>query len=413
MAHLGQVRSEAVFGGSFLTVSKLPHFRETVVVVRLVHRLVIHSSQQNPPFFLSMNLISDLFITKIPTQIFHTPSPPLHPKRNNTTKMSANLSVNDNLPPRHVLKVTDLTKPEVEDIMRLAKAMKKDRDRYNEALKGDTLLMLFEKPSLRTRVSLETGMHQMGGHGIFYSIDNSPLGKKESISDTGKVLSRMVQGITGRVMSRETTNGLAAVSSIPVVNALDDFAHPLQMLADMLTIQETFGDNWEGKTMAYFGDLENNMTYDLMRLCALMGMNFRMAGDGEIEPAVWEEVNTLKSVTGVEVVQMETAAEAIKGVDIVYCDSWMSYGVPPEIEAARIKTFMPFQVTAELMKLASPEAIFMNCLPAARGMEQTAEVIDGPQSIVFDQAENRLHAQKALLVFLLRPRSFALMLTRL
>eukprot|EP01061_Rhynchopus_euleeides_P003796 TRINITY_DN1306_c0_g1_i1.p1 TRINITY_DN1306_c0_g1~~TRINITY_DN1306_c0_g1_i1.p1 ORF type:complete len:324 (+),score=129.24 TRINITY_DN1306_c0_g1_i1:287-1258(+) len=312
--------------------------------------------------------------------------------------------------PRHVLKITDLTKGEILDITLLARAMKKNRDGYNEALKGDTLLMLFEKPSLRTRVSLETGMHQMGGHGIFYSIDNSPLGKKESISDTGKVLSRMVQGITGRVMSRETTNGLAAVSSIPVINALDDYAHPMQMLADFLTIYETFGESWEGRTMAYFGDLENNMTYDLMRLCALMGMNFRMAGDGDIEQSVWDEVNELKKKTGVEVQQMKTPEEAIAGVDVVYCDSWMSYGIPPDVEAARIKAFMPFQVTADLMKLAKPEAVFMNCLPAARGMEQTAEVIDGPQSIVFDQAENRLHAQKSLLVFLLRPRSFQLML---
>eukprot|EP01064_Diplonema_japonicum_P026984 TRINITY_DN3865_c2_g1_i1.p1 TRINITY_DN3865_c2_g1~~TRINITY_DN3865_c2_g1_i1.p1 ORF type:complete len:342 (+),score=88.67 TRINITY_DN3865_c2_g1_i1:56-1027(+) len=314
--------------------------------------------------------------------------------------------------PRHILKVTDLTAEEVADILRLARAMKRDRDRYNEALKGDTLLMLFEKPSLRTRVSLETGMHQMGGHGVFYSIDNSPLGKKESISDTGKVLSRMVQGISGRVNSRESIRGLSKVSSIPVVNALDDYAHPMQMLADILTIQEKFGD-WKGLTMAYFGDLENNMTYDLMRLAAMMGFNFRMAGEGVIEESVWEEVNEIVKTTGVTVERMKTSEEAISGVDIVYCDSWMSYGIPKEIEEQRIKMFMPFQVTSDLMKLANPKAIFMNCLPAARGMEQTAEVIDGEQSVVFDQAENRLHAQKALLVMLLRPHAFKWYLTRL
>eukprot|EP01059_Diplonema_ambulator_P001277 TRINITY_DN11026_c0_g1_i1.p1 TRINITY_DN11026_c0_g1~~TRINITY_DN11026_c0_g1_i1.p1 ORF type:complete len:324 (+),score=55.85 TRINITY_DN11026_c0_g1_i1:62-1033(+) len=314
--------------------------------------------------------------------------------------------------PRHILKISDLTAEEITDILRLAAAMKRDRDRYNEALKGDTLLMLFEKPSLRTRVSLETGMHQMGGHAIFYSIDNSPLGKKESISDTGKVLSRMVQGITGRVMSRDSIRGLAEVSSIPVVNALDDYAHPMQMLADILTIQEKFG-SWKGLTMAYFGDLENNMTYDLMRLCAVVGMNFRMAGEGDIEDSVWDEVNELCKKTGVTVERTPTAEAAITGVDIVYCDSWMSYGIPKEIEEERIRLFMPYQVTTDLMKLANPNAIFMNCLPAARGMEQTAEVIDGPQSVVFDQAENRLHAQKALLVRLLRPHSFEWYLTRL
>eukprot|EP01062_Namystynia_karyoxenos_P005411 TRINITY_DN11899_c0_g1_i1.p1 TRINITY_DN11899_c0_g1~~TRINITY_DN11899_c0_g1_i1.p1 ORF type:complete len:363 (+),score=155.10 TRINITY_DN11899_c0_g1_i1:160-1089(+) len=282
-------------------------------------------------------------------------------------------------------------------------------DPFGGVLKGYTLLMLFEKPSLRTRVSLETGMHQLGGHGIFYSIDNSPLGQKETIEDTGKVLSRMCQGITARVRSRKAVRGLAEVSSIPVINALDDYAHPMQMLADLLTIVEHKG-GWQGITMAYFGDLENNMTYDLMRTAALMGFNFRMAGAGEIEASVWEETRQLQSQTGAKVELCPTAAAAMAGVDIVYCDSWMSYGIPKDEEQARIKMFMPYQVTADLMKLAKPDAIFMNCLPAARGMEQTAEVIDGPQSVVFDQAENRLHAQKAMLVYLLAPQTFQQML---
>jgi len=314
---------------------------------------------------------------------------------------------------RHLLKIDDLSKREVDDILRIALAMKAARknffetgfDRFANTLKGYTLLMLFEKPSLRTRVSLETGMHQLGGHGIFYSIDNSPLGVKESIADTGKVLSRMCQGISARVRSRKSVRGLAEVSSIPVINALDDYAHPMQMLADLLTIVEHKG-SYKGITMAYFGDLENNMTYDLMRTAALMGFHFRMAGEGEIEESVWDETNALSAKTGVKVERMKTAEEAITGVDVVYCDSWMSYGIPKAEEEARIRMFKPFQVTAELMKLAKPDAIFMNCLPAARGMEQTADVIDGPQSIVFDQAENRLHAQKALLVHLLAPGRF-------
>lgn len=315
---------------------------------------------------------------------------------------------------KHLLRIDDLSKEEVFDIMKVAVAMKRSRasfyetgyDRFSETLKGYVLLMLFEKPSLRTRVSLETGMHQLGGHGIFYSIGDSPLGQKESIEDTGLVLSRMVQGITARVRSRKSVNALAQVASIPVMNALDDYAHPMQMLADLLTIIEEKG-TWEGITMAYFGDLENNMTYDLMRLAALMGYDLNLAGAGEIEPSVWEECKKLQAQSGSKITLCETAHQAMVGVDVVYCDSWMSYGIPKAEEEARKNLFMPFQVTADLMKLAKPSAIFMNCLPAARGMEQTSEVIDGPQSVVFNQAENRLHAQKAMLVYLLAPKRFA------
>lgn len=249
-------------------------------------------------------------------------------------------------------------------------------------------------------------MHQLGGQAIFYSIGESPLGVKESVEDTGRVLSRMCQGITARVKSRKSLRALAQVSSIPVINALDDYAHPMQMLADLLTIIEHKG-SYKGITLAYFGDVENNVTYDLMRLAALMGFNFNMAGKGDIEKSVWAECERLQASTGSMIRLCDTAAEAITGVDVVYCDSWMSYGIPKDEEELRKALFMPFQVTADLMKLAKPDCIFMNCLPAARGMEQTAEVIDGPQSVVFDQAENRLHAQKALLVALMAPRRFA------
>mmetsp|Transcript_42155 Transcript_42155/g.97608 ORF Transcript_42155/g.97608 Transcript_42155/m.97608 type:complete len:384 (-) Transcript_42155:102-1253(-) len=317
-------------------------------------------------------------------------------------------------PVKHLLTMCDLTKAQVIDIMRVAIAMKSARkaffetgyDRFSDTLKGFTLLTLFEKPSLRTRVSLEVGMHQLGGHAIFYSISDSPLGAKESIKDTGRVLSRMCQGITARVLSRNAVRSLAEVSTIPVINALDDYAHPMQMLADLLTIIEHKG-TWEGLTVAYFGDLENNVTYDLMRTAALMGYNLNLAGAGEIEAKVWAEIKPLQAESGSKITTFSTAQEAIAGVDVVYCDSWMSYGIPKDEEEARKKMFMPFQVNSELMKLAKEDCVFMNCLPAARGMEQTAEVIDGPQSIVFDQAENRLHAQKAMLVFFLAPRRFA------
>jgi len=318
------------------------------------------------------------------------------------------------LPTKHVLSMCDLQKPEVLDILRVAIAMKESRrnfkdtgyDRFADTLKGYSLLTLFEKPSLRTRVSLEVGMHQLGGQAIFYSIADSPLGVKESIEDTGRVLSRMCQGITARVASRDAVRSLAQVSEVPVINALDDYAHPMQMLADLQTMIEHKG-KLDGITMTYMGDLENNVTYDLMRTAAIMGYNLNLAGAGEIEKKVWNEVKELSAKSGSKVQVLKTAAEAMKGVDVVYCDSWMSYGIPKDEEEARKKLFMPYQVTAELMKTAKPDCIFMNCLPAARGMEQTAEVIDGPQSVVFDQAENRLHAQKALLVYLMAPKRFA------
>jgi len=316
-------------------------------------------------------------------------------------------------PAKHLLTMCDLTKDEVINILKVAHAMKESRrtfldagyDRFDETLKGYSLLTLFEKPSLRTRISLEVGMSQLGGQAIFYSIGDSPLGVKESIEDTGRVLSRMCQGITARVMSRKAVRSLAQVSTIPVINALDDYGHPMQMLADLLTIVEHRGTT-DGLTMAYMGDLENNVTYDLMRTAAVMGYNLNLAGAGDIEKKVWEEVDKLSEKSGAKVRACKDAKEAITDVDVVYCDSWMSYGIPKEEEEQRKNLFLPFQVTTELMKLAKPSCIFMNCLPAARGMEQTAEVIDGPQSVVFQQAENRLHAQKALLVYLMAPKRF-------
>lgn len=317
-------------------------------------------------------------------------------------------------PAKHVLRIDDLDKEEILNIMRVAIAMKRSRldffqtgyDRFSDTLKGYSLLTLYEKPSLRTRVSLEVGMHQLGGQAIFYSIGDSPLGKKESIEDTGMVLARMCQGITARVSSRQSLRALAQVCDVPVINSLDDYAHPLQMIADLLTIIEEKG-SWEGITMAYFGDLENNVTYDLMRLAALIGYNLNLAGAGEIEPSVWEECQKLQKQTGSKISLFKDPKKAMRGVDVVYCDSWMSYGIPKAEEEARKALFMPYQVNADLLKLAKPDCIFMNCLPAARGMEQTAEVIDGPQSVVFNQAENRLHAQKALLVYLLAPKRFS------
>mmetsp|Transcript_19468 Transcript_19468/g.58926 ORF Transcript_19468/g.58926 Transcript_19468/m.58926 type:complete len:321 (-) Transcript_19468:60-1022(-) len=311
---------------------------------------------------------------------------------------------------RHVTKISSLSPKEIAGVLRLAIEMKARPRDYWDALKRKTLLMLFEKPSLRTRVSLEAGMTSLGGHGIAYMTGDSPIGEKETYEDTGAVLSRMADAVTARVKSRDQIEGLAAWSTIPIINALDDLAHPMQMLADLQTIAEHKRggdvDSLKGVSLAFSGDCQNNVTYDLMRAGALCGLDVRVAGpkgaDFDIEPGVLEECAELTKAPGAGTVTVcDTAADAVAGADVVYADSWMSYGTVGAERDARLNALMPFQVDSALMKHAAPDAIFMNCLPAMRGEEQTADVIDGPQSVVFDQAENRLHAQKALLVKLL------------
>jgi len=304
---------------------------------------------------------------------------------------------------RHLLKISDFTKTECEKVIENAIDIKKKPDKYTESLKGETLLMLFEKPSLRTRISFETGMQQLGGHAIFYSIVDSPLGQKENIHDTAKVASRFVNIIAARVFKRQDIWDLAKYSDVPVINMLDDYAHPCQMIGDFLTIKEKKGKLSDLK-MAYYGDAHNNVTYDLMRFCALFGLKMDVACPKGIdytpEQEVLEEVKQLAKSSGAIINVIHDAIGAAEGADIIYTDSWMSYGIPKEKEAQRKKIFKPFQVNSQIMKTAKKDAIFMNCLPAMRGYEQTAEVIDGPQSIVFDQAENRLHGQKAIMLFL-------------
>lgn len=310
---------------------------------------------------------------------------------------------------RHVTKISDLTQEEIYKILQVARDMKKAPGNYTTVLKHKTLLMLFEKPSLRTRVSFETGMEQLGGHGIFYSTADSPLGKKENMSDTARCISRFVDIVMARVKSRDQIRELAHFATVPIINALDDFAHPCQMLADLQVILEKMG-SFKGLKMAYLGDIHNNVTYDLMRSAAVMGFSINVAGPSgegyDAEEEVVRECAELCKKSGGEVRVMHDANEAVKGVDVIYTDSWMSYGIPAAEKESRQKIFMPFQVTVEKLRLAKPDCIFMNCLPADRTAEQTAEVIDGPQSIVFDQAENRLHAQKALLCFLLNAGPF-------
>lgn len=304
---------------------------------------------------------------------------------------------------RDLLKISDFNKEECLKVIQKSIEIKKNPKKYNRMLEGETLLMLFEKPSLRTRISFETGMQQLGGHAIFYSIKDSPLGVKENISDTAKVASRFVNIIAARVYKRQDIWDLAKYADVPVINMLDDFAHPCQILGDFQTIKEKKG-NLERKKFSYFGDAHNNVTYDLMRMCAIFGWKMDVAcpeaPEYSPEPEVINEVGELSKSTGAEVNVVHNAGSAAENSDVVYTDSWMSYGIPKEQENERKKAFMPYQVTSSVMKLAKSDAIFMNCLPAMRGYEQTAEVIDGPQSIVFDEAENRLHIQKAIMLFL-------------
>jgi ornithine carbamoyltransferase len=303
---------------------------------------------------------------------------------------------------KHLISLKDWTRQEILDVLALAANVKAEPQKYAAALTQKTLLMIFEKPSLRTRLSFEIGMTQLGGHAIYYDMSTSPMGGgKETIEDSIKVISRMCNLVMARLFHHEDILKMAAHATIPVINALTDDSHPCQILADLQTIQEKKG-TLKGLKLAYLGDGFNNVTHSLMHGCTKLGIHCSIGSPEEQMPAVevTERCSAFAQESGCELVVTDDPVEAIKDADIVYTDSWMSYHIPKEEEAARVKLFTPYQVSAKLMKNAKPDAIFMNCLPAMRGFEQTAEVIDGPQSVVFDEAENRLHAQKAVMLTL-------------
>ena len=263
--------------------------------------------------------------------------------------------------------------------------------------------MLFEKPSLRTRVSFETGMTQLGGHAIFYSVKDSPLGKKESLEDTAKTASRFVDLIAARLFSRNDFEKTGREFDVPVINMLDDFAHPLSDPRRFSDPPREKG-KFENLKLSYFGDAHNNVTYDLMRMSALFGIQMDVAcpkgADIRRKRKSYRRSKLFRKNPAPRL-NRSRCRKAARDSDVIYTDSWMSYGIAAEKEGERKKVFMPYQVNSKLMKEAKPDAVFMNNLPAMRGYEQTADVIDGPQSIVFDQAENRLHIQKAIMLFLL------------
>ena len=301
---------------------------------------------------------------------------------------------------RDYVNENDWAPGDIEAILDLASRVKAEPARWRTALAGKTLAMIFEKSSTRTRVSFEAGMFQLGGIGMFLSSRDLQLGRGEPISDTARVLSRYVDGIMARTYSHATVEGLAEGASVPVINGLSDLLHPCQALADFLTVRERFGSA-RGFPLAYVGD-GNNVAHSLLVTGAKLGAKVSVVTPPGFEPAaeVVEWARTAARETGGSVLVTNSIEDGTAGARAIYTDVWASMGQESEA-AARAAKFEPYRVTGRVMGMAAADAIFLHCLPAHRGEEVAADVIDSPSSAVFDQAENRLHAQKALLVTLL------------
>jgi ornithine carbamoyltransferase len=288
----------------------------------------------------------------------------------------------------------------VRELFQLAADVKAQPERYRGALGGRFLAMIFEKPSLRTRVTFEVAIQSLGGSAIFLDHSNARLGERESIPDVARNLSRWVQGIVARVFEQKTLEVLADYASIPVVNALSDRFHPCQALSDFFTLEERFG-SVRGLKLAFVGD-GNNMCHSLLLAGARVGAHVRVATPAGYAPdaqIVADAKRAAKETRG-KIELFRSPQEAVAGAQAVYTDVWASMGQESETDERAAK-FAPYQVNDELMSLAAPDAVFLHCLPAHRGAEVTDAVMDGPRSIVFDQAENRLHVQKAILLKLL------------
>ena len=294
---------------------------------------------------------------------------------------------------KDLLTINDLSVAEINEMLKLAGELKEKRQSFGEPLKGKTLGLIFEKPSNRTRVSFEVGITELGGHAIYLGSYEIDLGKRESPEDVAKVLSRYLNGIIARTFSHKTVVELAKYSSIPVINGLTDYQHPCQALSDLFTIKEKKGLN--NITVAFIGD-GNNVLKSLLYICHKMGIKINAACPKGYEPSK----DVLKDVAGSAMI-FNSPEEAVKGADVIYTDVWTSMGQEKEYKK-RLKVFKKYQVSSELVKLANKDAIVLHCLPAHRGQEITNEVMDSAASVILDQAENRLHVQKAILVKLLK-----------
>lgn len=290
---------------------------------------------------------------------------------------------------KHLISIKDLSSKEIADIFALTDQLKSDKEKFNSVLSGKSLALVFQKPSNRTRVSFEVGMYQLGGHSLYLAPDEINLGVRESIEDVAKTLSRYIDLIVLRTFEHENVLEFAKYSDKPVINGLSDFEHPCQALADLYTVREKLKDLKKGLTIAYVGD-GNNVCNSLIYACAKVGLKINVASPKGYEPKVKSPALKL----------FRSASEAVAGSDVIYTDVWASMGQEKEA-AKRKKIFKDFQVNKNLVKLAKKNVLIMHCLPAHRGQEITNEVIESRNSVVFDQAENRLHVQKAILIKLL------------
>ena len=303
---------------------------------------------------------------------------------------------------KHFLRDDDITQAQQNEILDLALALKAQPYSEKPLAGPQTVAVIFDKTSTRTRVSFAVGIADLGGVPLIMDSGSSQLGAKESIADTARVLERMVSAIVWRTFAQAGLEEMAAGTTVPVVNALSDEFHPCQLLADLLTIREHKG-NLAGLTVAFVGDGSSNMSHSYLLACALAGMNVRIAAPAGYKPdsAIVRDAEKLEAEHGGSVLVTDDAVAAVSGADVVVTDTWVSMGQEDQ-KAQRQKDFERYQVDAALMAHADSSAIFMHCLPAYRGYEVTADVIDGAQSVIWDEAENRLHAQKALLTWLLR-----------
>ncbi|SDZ31772.1 ornithine carbamoyltransferase [Micromonospora pattaloongensis] len=306
---------------------------------------------------------------------------------------------------RHLLRDDDLSPAEQSAVLDLAATMKADPYAHRPLFGPQSVAVLFDKPSLRTRVSFDVGITALGGSPIIIDTQATHFGRGETLADAARVLSRYVSAIVMRTHGDERLAEVASGSTVPVVNALTDGFHPCQMLADLLTIRERCGGT-AGRTLAYVGDAANNMAHSYLLAGVTAGMHVRVAGPSGYDPSpgVVNRADEIAAWTGGSVQVLRDPWEAVDGADVVATDTWTSMGQEGD-GRDRLTPFWPYQVNAKLLGAAAPEAIVLHCLPAHRGEEITDEALDGPQSAVFDQAENRLHAQKALLAWLLAASS--------